>query len=102
MKIGVGRKNLNRLPQAYNVSFAMSMTHERAERQNDNDIADGQNIPSFMLYSQQLHKILGTEHEITGSTLTKCVEIWLHQFDRREKTELLQDTMLNNAHELAC
>ena len=98
MKIVVGRKNLNRLPQAYNVSFAMSTTYERAERQNDNDIADSQNIPSFILYLQQLHQILETEDEITDSTLTKCVDIWLYEFDRGEKTQLLQDTMLNNMH----
>ena len=72
----------------------MSMTCEREKL----DIAAGQNIPSFILYLQQLHKILGTEGKITDSTLNTCLEIWLHQFDRGEKTQLLQDTMQNNMH----
>ena len=82
------------LPQAYQMSFVMSMTCERREW----EIGNAQNIPSFILHLQQLDKMLATAGKIADSTLNACLEICLREFDRAEKTQLLQDTMQNKMH----
>ena len=72
----------------------MSVTCERGEW----EIGDAQNIPRFILHLQELDKMLATAGKISDSTLNACLEIWLQEFDRAEKTQLLQDTMQNKMH----
>ena len=75
----------------------MSMICEREEL-NIQNIPDSQNIPSFISHLRQLDRVLETDGNITESSLNACFEIWLREFDRGEKTQLLQDTMQNSMH----